>query len=67
MKEDYQVVIKGFKSLLAAEVFVSWYEGSGEQEIGEVWDTMEDEEHGLAPYSNKLTQTEDGYVLEVRN
>ena len=68
MKEDYQVVIIGFKSLLAAKVFASWYEGCGEQAIGEVWKDMEDKEHGLAPYCKKsLRQTDNGYVIEVRN
>lgn len=67
MKEDYQVVIKGFKTFLAAKIFASWYEGCGEQAIGDVWNDMEDRPHGLAPYCKKSTQTEDGYIIEVRN
>lgn len=67
MKEDYQVVIKGFKSLIVAELFALWYECCGEQVIGEVWNDMEDRPHGSAPYCNKLIQTDDGYVIEVRN
>lgn len=66
-QEDYQVVIKGFKSLLAAEVFALWYECTGEQVIGDVWNDMEDREHGLAPYCSELIQTENGYRVEVRN
>jgi hypothetical protein len=67
MKEDYQIVIKGFKSLIAAELFARWYECCGEQGIGDVWNDMDDRPHGRAPYCNKLIQTDDGYVIEVRN
>jgi hypothetical protein len=67
MKEDYQVVIKGFKSLLAAELFATWYEGCGEQAIGDVWNDVEDRPHGRAPYCNKLIRTDVGYVIEVIN
>jgi hypothetical protein len=66
-QEGYQVVIKGFKSHLAAEVFASWYEGCGEQAIGDVWRDMDDREYGIAPYCKELIRTEDGYVIEVRN
>lgn len=67
MKEDYKVVIQGFKSRLAAEVFAHWYECTGEQCIGDVWNDMEDREHGLEPYCNELVQTDAGYRIEVRN
>lgn len=63
--KNYEVVITGFKSRLAAEVFARWYECSGEQCIGEVWNDMEDAEHGLKPYCNKLIQTDDGYRLKL--
>ena len=66
-EKDYRVVIKGFKSLLAAEVFALWYECSGEQCIGEVWNDMEEREHGLKPYCKEIVETESGYMIEVRN
>jgi len=37
----YQLIIKGFKNKEDVETFISWFEGSGEQSVGDWFDARE--------------------------
>lgn len=69
MSEEYTVKIGGFKSKEAAQMFMSWYEGQGEQDI-DIWKECREEERG-EPFENNFcvdgnSYNEDTLIMNLR-
>lgn len=61
-EKNYTVTIGGFKTRQAAEEFMSWYEGQGEQDIGYWMEERESEKR--IKYKNNFTVDMKSFDLE---
>lgn len=62
----YSVTIKGFPTKKAAQTFVDWYEGSGEQMISEWWEIHMDSNNSPLVDMKSIKKTKDGIEFSVK-
>ena len=68
----HKVTFDGFKTAEAAQEFMSWFEGQGEQDITEWWYCRDDDKMGKSPTTDmsrysKNPNADGDYTLYVSN
>jgi len=63
-KSEFFIIIEGFKTLKQAEIFADWYEGSGEQFIGDFTELNNNE--ALYLYTDEIIKKENNILIKLK-
>lgn len=64
-KSEFFIIVEGFKTLNQAEIFADWYEGSGEQFVGELTELTDKENEAV--YTDKIIKKENNVLIQLKN